>query len=64
MGVTGYKPQDLQPHYQDKGKAVRVTELKVLKVVHMQKQKMYKNVPGGKIFLFGVDGNGVDGVDG
>ena len=25
---------------------------------------MYKNVPGGKIFLFGVDGNGVEGVDG
>ena len=25
---------------------------------------MYKNVPGGKIFLFGVDGNGVEGVGG
>ena len=30
----------------------------------LRMQKMYKNVPGGKIFLFGVDGNGVDGVDG
>ena len=33
MGGTGYKPQHLQPRYQDKGRAVRVTELKVLKVV-------------------------------